>query len=372
MRDPRVEAMATILVDYSVEVKPGDLVLLSGPTLGAPLIEAVFRQVVDRGAHPTVQVALPGLEEYFMRQASEEQLTFISPVLDLITEKYDKFINILGEANTRSMTNVAPQRQALRASAHRETTRRMLERAAAGELRWVVTLFPTHAHAQDAEMSLEDYEEFVFRACLPDAGDPIGFWRRLSKAQQGWVDYLRGRHAVRIRAQDTDLTLRIDGRPFINCDGKENFPDGEIFTSPLEDSAEGTIRFTYPAIYAGRQVEDVRLRFEEGRVLEAHAGKGEAFLLEMLNTDAGARYLGELAIGTNKGIDRFTGETLFDEKIGGTCHLALGKSYPESGGKNESAIHWDMVCDLREGGEIWVDGELIYQDGDFTFDPSGS
>ena len=178
-----------------------------------------------------------------------------------------------------------------------------------------------------------------------------------------------GKKTVRILAKDTDLTLSIEGRPFINCDGKENFPDGEIFAGPVENSAQGTIRFTYPAIEYGREVQNVWLRFEDGKVVEAKADKGEEFLHKRLDTDVGARYVGEFAIGTNRGIQRFTRNTLFDEKIGGTCHLAVGRGYPESGSRNESAIHWDMVCDLRDGGEIWVDDVLIHKDGEFTFDP---
>lgn len=369
MQDPRIEKIAQVLVEYSVNVQPNDLVFIMGTVLASPMLEAVYRRVLARGGHPSLQVTLPALEEYFMYHASEEQLRFVPPILELVVERYDKFINILGAANTRALTNVPPARQVLRSQASEPIMRRLMERAAAGELQWVLSLFPTPAYAQDAEMSQEEYENFVFGACLPDPEDPIAYWQKLSAFQQAWVHYLADKRTLRVRAEDTDLEMRIEGRPFINCDGKENFPDGEIFTSPIEDSVNGTIRFTYPATYAGRRVENVRLRFENGRVVEAHADKGEEFLLKMLDTDAGARYVGEFAIGTNKGIRQFTGETLFDEKIAGTCHLALGRSYPESGGKNHSAIHWDMVCDLRQGGEIWVDGELIYKDGDFTFTP---
>lgn len=370
MQDPRVDKIAQILVEYSVDVQEGDLVLIDGSALGVPLVEAVYRRVVKRGGLPDLKVDLPGLREFFMREATPAQLSFVSPVTQLVTDKYQKFIHVMGEANTRAMTGVDPSRQVMRARATEMIMKRFMERASTGELKWVLTLFPTQAHAQDAEMSLEEYEEFVFGACLPEPDDPIGYWQRFSRYQAGWVDYLADKQTMRIIAPDTDLTLNFAGRTFINCDGKENFPDGEIFTSPIEDSVNGAIRFTYPAVFGGREVEDVRLRFEAGKVVEAKAGKGEDYLLKMLDTDEGARYLGEVAIGTNKGIQRFTREILFDEKIGGTCHLALGKSYPETGGQNESAIHWDMVCDLHDGGEIWVDDVLIHRDGDFTFDPA--
>jgi aminopeptidase len=371
MMDPRIDKIAQILVEYSVDVQPGELVVIEGNTAGAPLVEAVYRRVIRRGGLPHLEIDLPGLRTFFMREASPEQLRFVSPTIELAVNTYQKFIQVMGEVNTRSMTSVAPERQVIRAQATQTLMKTFLERSSKGDLKWVLTLFPTHAYAQDAEMSLEEYEEFVFNACLPEPDDPIGYWQRFSEYQERWVNYLAGKHTLRIVAPDTDLTLDITGRTFINCDGRENFPDGEIFTSPVEHSANGTIRFSYPAIYDGREVEDVWLRFEAGRVVDAKAGKGEDFLLKMLDTDNGARYLGEVAIGTNKGIQRFTKEILFDEKIGGTCHLALGKSYPETGGLNDSGIHWDMVCNLRDGGEIWVDDVLIHKNGDFTFDPAG-
>ena len=370
MMDPRLDKIAQRWVEYSVDVQQGDLVSIGGDSPASPLIEAVYRRTVLRGGMPNLTLDLPGLREFFMRNATPEQLRFVSPVMELVTDKYQKFINIMGGVNTRSMTNVDPERQVMRAQSTEAIMKKFLSRASTGDLKWVVTLFPTDAYAQDAEMSLEEYEEFVFNACLPEPDDPIGYWKRFSEFQAGWVDYLAGKRTMRIIANDTDLTLEIAGRRFINCDGKENFPDGEIFTSPIENSVNGTIRYSYPAIYDGREVENIWLRFEDGKVVDAKAGKGEDFLLKMLDTDEGARYLGEVAIGTNKGIQRFTKEILFDEKIGGTCHLALGKSYPETGGQNESAIHWDMVCDLHDGGEIWVDDVLIHKDGDFTFDPA--
>jgi aminopeptidase len=230
----------------------------------------------------------------------------------------------------------------------------------------VGSLFPTNAYAQDAEMSLSEYEEFVYGACLPDMDDPVGHWQRFSTWQKKIVDWFEGKERVRVLAPDTDLRLSIAGRPFVNCDGHENMPDGEVFTSPVEDSAEGHVRFSYPTIYGGQEVIGVRLWFEQGRVVQASADKNEGFLLQTLDTDDGARYLGEFAIGTNAGITRYTGETLFDEKIDGSFHVAIGAGLPEAGGKNESGIHWDMVSDMRDGGEIWVDDELVYKDGEFV------
>lgn len=215
-------------------------------------------------------------------------------------------------------------------------------------------------------MSLTDFEDFVFGACLPDPADPIGWWQRLHERQEELVEWLRGKERVRVVAPDTELTLSIAGRTFINSDGAHNMPSGEVFTGPVEDTVEGHVRFTYPAIESGREVEDVQLWFEEGRVVKATAAKGEEFLLKTLDTDEGSRYLGEFAIGTNSGITRFTRSILFDEKIGGSFHVALGAGYPETGSQNRSAIDWDMICDLRQGGTIHVDDELLYRNGEFV------
>jgi aminopeptidase len=244
--------------------------------------------------------------------------------------------------------------------------RRTLDRAAAGELAWCSTLFPTPAFAQDAEMSLDEYEDFVFQACHVTDPDPVAVWRRFADRQARLVDRLSDKREVRLVGPDTDLVVSVAGRTWINCDGKNNFPDGEVFTGPVETATHGHVRFSYPAVLGGREVSDVRLWFENGRVVRATAAKNNDFLQTSLNVDDGARILGEFAIGTNYGVTRFTKNILFDEKIGGTVHMALGTAYPESGGQNRSALHWDMVCDLRQGGEVWVDGELLSKNGQFV------
>ena len=288
--------------------------------------------------------------------------------LKLVIDTYDVRIAVIAEENTKALSNVDPAKQVLRAQSRRELMKTSMERTAAGEFRWVVTLFPTNACAQDAEMSLSEYEDFVYGACLPDMDDPVGYWQRFSAWQQKIVDWLKGRKRVHVVGPETDLNLSIEGRPFINCDGRLNMPDGEVFTGPVEDSLEGHVCFSYPTIYQGREVTGVRLWFEKGRVVKASAEKNEEFLLKTLDTDEGSRRVGEFAIGTSKGITRFTREILFDEKINGSFHMALGAGYPESGSKNESAIHWDMLCDLRDGGEIRVDDELLYKNGEFVIE----
>ena len=363
MADPRVETVAKILVDYSVEVRPNQLVRITGGPEGAPLILAVYQKVLERGAHPFLQVGLEEAEELLYTYASDAHLDYVPPFMKDVIEQIDASIGIWTDVNTKQLTNADPARQSRRAVARRPLSDRLLERAAKKELRWTGTLYPTQAFAQDAEMSLREFEDFVYKACLVHEPDPIKAWRTVSKKQQHLVDWLNKAREIHVVGPDTDLKLEVTGRKWENCDGHENFPDGEIFTGPLEESVNGHIRYTYPACHFGREVEDVRLQFKDGKVIKATAAKNEQFLLKMLETDEGARYVGEFAFGTNSGIQRFTKNTLFDEKIGGTIHLALGKGFLETGSKNKSAIHWDMVCDLRDGGEVRVDGTLFLKDG---------
>ncbi|MCM8746487.1 aminopeptidase [Thermomicrobium sp. CFH 73360] len=364
MTDPRITQWAKVLVDYSLAVQPEQLVVISGTPLAAPLIREVFRLVLERGAYPVVQVTLPGLAEILFKEGSDRQLRFISPDERLGPEQADALLRILSESNTKALTGVDPSRQQLHQRARTELRQTYLERAAAGALNWCVTLYPTEAYAQDAEMSLAEYEGFVLRAGFLDQEDPVAAWQEQAREQARIIEWLSDKREVHIRAPDTDLRLSIAGRRFVNADGRKNFPDGEIFTGPVEDSVEGTIRFTYPSMVQGRQVEDIRLRFEGGRVVEASAARNEAFLHRMLETDEGARYVGEFAFGLNRAITRFTGNILFDEKIGGTLHLAIGAGYPETGSRNRSAVHWDMICDLRRDSEVWIDGQLFMKDGE--------
>jgi aminopeptidase len=363
MADPRVETLAKILVDYSVAVQPNQLVRISGGSEGAPLILAVYQRVLERGAHPFLQVEPEEAEELLYAYASDAQLDYVPPFMKDMIEQIDATIAIWTDVNTKQLTSADPAKQSRRSVAMRPLSDRLLERAAKKKLRWSGTLYPTQAFAQDAEMSLREFEDFVYKGCLVQEPDPIKAWKKISKKQHRLADWLNKAKKIHVVGPDTDLKLEVTGRKWINCDGHENFPDGEIFTGPIEKSVNGHIRYTYPACYFGREVEDVRLQFKEGKVIKATAAKNDKFLLKMLESDKGARYVGEFAFGTNSGIQRFTKNILFDEKIGGTIHLALGKGFPESGSKNKSAIHWDMVCDLRKGGEVRVDGTLFLKDG---------
>ena len=368
MGDPRVEKLAEVIVSYSVAVRPGDKVVIEGESLAEPLLKRLYVKVLQAGGHPLMRVALPGMEDLLFKYASDEQLRHVPEPLKMTTDTYDVRIAVGGADNTRSLTNVDPARMVLHQKARTELMKTFMRRSAAGELRWTYVVFPTNAYAQDAEMSLGEYEDFVYGACLPDMSDPVGYWRRLSERQQKVVDWLKGKEWLRVTGPEIDLRVGIAGRSFINCDGRYNMPDGEVFTGPVEDSVEGHVFFSYPAIYGGREVIGVRLWFEKGRVVKATAEKNQDFLSKTLDTDQGSRLVGEFAIGTNEGITHATREILFDEKINGSFHMALGAGYPETGSKNESAVHWDMVSDLRHGGQIWADDQLLYKDGKFAIE----
>jgi aminopeptidase len=366
MTDIRLEKLAQLIVNYSVKVRSGDKVAIYASSIAEPLIKEVYKNVLHAGGHPFIMVSPGGIEDILFKNASDEQLKYVHEPVKYIMEHYDVRISIASDDNTRELSQVDSSRIVLHRQARTELNKIFMERSASGALRWVVTLFPTNAYAQDAGMSLSDYEDFVYSACLPDMDDPVGYWQRFSVWQDGIIEWLKAKENVHIVGPDTDLRLSIKDRIFVNCDGRFNMPDGEIFTGPVEDSIDGYVTFSYPSHYSGREVTGVRLQFEHGKVIQAHADKDEEFLIKTLDTDNGARYIGEFAIGTNEGINRFTGEILFDEKINGSFHMALGAGYPETGSKNESAIHWDMICDLRQGGEIRVDGELLYRDGKFA------
>ncbi len=302
---------------------------------------------------------------YIFEEASPDQLNHEDVFWKTLNEDFEVRIFIQSEFNTRSLSDISPEKLKIHRQAHKDIFDTYFERMASGDLRRVSTLFPTQAYADDAGMSLTEFEDYVYSTTFSDCDDPVGEWSRIRDEQQVLVDWLKDKKEIRVAGPNVDLTLSIDGRVFINSDGRSNMPSGEIFTGPVEDSAQGWVRFTHPAILSGREVDGVELHFEKGRVIKASAEKNEDFLFTMLDLDEGSRYLGEFAVGTNKKINRFIKKILFDEKIGGTIHLALGKGYPITGSQNQSGIHWDMICDMRDGGQIFVDGELFYDSGEF-------
>jgi len=365
MPDPRLQKLAQLLINYSLEIRPGDKLRITSAPAAAPLLREVYREALRAGAYPTVRIEMEELTELSLRVASPDQLRYVSDIDRQEVEYFDATLNILADENTKALSSVAAERMAARQQARAPLLKRRLERAAQGELRWCLTLFPTQAYAQDASMSLEEYQEFVFAAGRLNEPDPAAAWREVEREQQRLADYLAKHDRLHFLAPGTDLSVRVGGRTWMNSCGHRNFPDGETFTGPIEDSANGTVRFTYPAIYGGREVEGIRLTFQDGRVVEATADKGEDYLQALLDQDPGARYLGEVAFGLNYNIRRFTGDILFDEKIGGTFHIALGQSYPQTGGRNQSGLHWDLICDLREG-EVFADGERCCAGGRFA------
>ena len=360
MIDVRASRLAKVLVGFSRQVKRGQKVLISGPVAAESLLLEIGREVLRAGGHAMYRMTPDAAAEVFYAEAGPEQLGFLPRSTLAAAREADHFISVLGETNTLALAQVDPKKMTIA-----DMARRPLQECVLGKKQWTLTLFPTAAYAQDAGMGLEEFEEFAYGAMGVLAKDPLAVWQKAKAMQEKIVKRLRGARQVRIVGPDTDLVLSVKGRTFLPCYGSCNMPDGEIFTGPVETSAEGRIRYSFPVCYHGKEVEDVRLEFEGGKAVKATAAKNEAFLTKMLDMDAGARRLGELGIGTNYGIARFIKNILFDEKIGGTVHLALGRSYEETGGLNKSALHWDMICDLRQGGRLEVDGKVLQADGKF-------
>lgn len=362
--DPRLHRLADVLVNYSTRVQPGDLVVLRAFDDGELLLRALHHATLTAGGNPVVQVMYDWSLYDLIKYGSDAQLDFVNPEMEWANERADARISIIADRNSKFRSNLDPEREQRWHRALKPVTARFMERSASGALRWCITQLPTESAAQDAEMSLEEYEDFVFGAGLLNDPNPVSCWHELSAHQQRRIDWLAEHDRVQIRGKDVDLDFSIRGRTFMNGDGAKNFPDGEICTGPVESSVNGRVRFTYP-LSIGREVDGIEFTFEGGKVERATATKNQDALLKLLDTDGGSRYLGEWGIGTNPGITRFSRNLLFDEKMHGTFHLAIGASYPETGGKNESAIHVDMICDLHDG-EIVVDGELFYRNGEFV------
>lgn len=360
-----MSAWARTMVDYSTGVRPGQTVAVAGTTAAEPLLRAVYRAVLEAGGFPVLALTLPQTQAELLSLGSDDQLKFLSPVEIFARGEADALINIMSETNTRALSGVDPARQRILEMARKPLLASTMDRSAQGSFNWVLTLFPTDAYAMDAGMSSSDFSEFVARACKLDQPDPVAAWSVQSAEQQRLIEWLDGKSEIHLIDDDTDLRLSVAGRRWINADGRRNFPDGEIFTGPVEDSVEGHVRFSFPVVTQGREIDDIRLRFEAGKVVDASAAHNEAYLVQTLDSDPGARRLGEFAFGSNFGIQRFIRNILFDEKIGGTVHMAVGAGYPETGSVNTSAVHWDMICDLRDGGSIDVDGQPFMRDGRF-------
>ncbi len=357
--------LAAVLTDYSAPIQKGEIGLIRTTTAAQLMIEALAEAILRRGGHPIITAESPNTENLLLKLGDEDQIGFLNPLHMTAIEKADVMYSIIAPFNTKHGTRVDPAKQARRQEAYRSLWAVYHQRVGAQELRWNVALWPTEAAAQEAEMSLLDYTEFVYRACALDQADPVAYWQEFQAQQERLVGWLKGKKRAEVKGPGIDITFEFAGRPWASAHGNVNMPDGEIYCAPLDESVNGRVAFSFPTVYAGREVNGVQLTFKDGLVIEDNAAKGEDFLRSRLGLDAGARRLGEFAIGNNPFIQQFTGETLFDEKIGGTIHMALGNAYTDVEGTNQSAIHWDMVHGMRDGGEIWIDGELFYRSGEF-------
>jgi aminopeptidase len=367
LADPRVEQLAKILVDHSTQIRPGDRVAIEATTAAEPLVRALYATILERGGYPYPLLELTDQDEILFSVAKNEQLDVTPPFRKLAYDQFESRIRIHSATNPRSLSGVDPARQRRRQKSLSPIMEAQMRRGADRSFKWVTTLYPTEGFAVEADMSYHNFEDFVYRACHADDPDPVAYWKKAEAKQARIIERIEGQNQVTLRGPNVDLTLSIKGRKFLNGAGINNMPDGEIYTGPVEDSVNGWVRFSYPAIYNGVMVEGVELTFTNGKVAKARADKNQAFLLEMCESDAGARYLGEFAIGTNYEIDHFSRNILFDEKLGGTFHMALGSGYPETGSKNKSMIHWDMICGMQDDSEIILDGEVIYKNGQFIF-----
>lgn len=365
MGDSRLNKLAKLLVNYSTEVKPGEFVFVMSDEVATPWMVEVVKEAVKAGAHVETMLNSGDVAEVKLKYSTAEQLQQENFIMKNTLEKADVWLSAWGSRNTKSNSNIPSEKLQLNAKGAASWRSIYSSKMGDGSLRWCGTQYPTYADAQEASMSYSEYEDFVYGAGLLDAEDPVAEWKRISAEQERWVKYLDTKKELHFISEGTDIKVNVSGRKWINCDGKVNFPDGEVFTSPVEDGINGYITFSFPGIYAGKEIEGIRLEIEKGKVVKANAKKGEDLLLALLATDDGSSRFGEVAIGTNYGIKNFTRNMLFDEKIGGTIHMAIGDSMPEAGGLNRSSIHWDMLCDMRNGGKIYADGELFYENGHF-------
>lgn len=366
--DAYIEKMANAIIRYSTAVKPGERVLIRTTSpAGEPLVQALYQEALRAGAFAFTYIHLRDENSLAMEATDDiEQLSAPNPMLELMYQTCDVVIRVDASENPAALSDYPPELMRARGAAGGAILKIQMEREGNGSMRRCSTLFPTQGYAQAAGMSLQQHEKFVYHGCKLHLDDPVAGWKELSREQARLVEWINEKKHLRVTGKNINMEMSIEGRTFINSDGRANFPSGEIFTGPVEDSVNGWVNFTYPAYYGGNRVDGVKLVFEDGLVTQASAEKNEAFLLSAIDSDPGARRLGEFAIGTNRDIQRFTGSILFDEKIGGTVHIALGQGYPHTGSHNKSSIHWDMICDMRDGGEIWVDDELFYKNGEFV------
>lgn len=355
---------ANLLTNFCLQVKEGDRVFVRSTYLAEPLLIPLQKAILEAGGKPVFQVGLRELERQLLALGNDDQLSFVNPLTKTVVESFEAYLFINAPFNLKETANIPTEKRDKRQQALRDINQTYFKRTASGEMKRSLCVYPTQALAQEAGMSLDEYREFVFGACKLFEPNPVKAWLEVRKEQQRLVDHLNKCSTVRYEGPGTDITFSTEGRTWINSDGTANMPSGEVFTSPVEDSAEGRVSYKFPAIYMDHEVEGVSLEVKNGEVVGWEADRGKDFLDYFFTID-GAKRFGEIAIATNYGIDRFTKNILFDEKIGGTVHMALGQSYPQAGGENESTVHWDMIADFREEGRVYADGEVIFEAGQF-------
>lgn len=358
------EKYAQVLINYSLQLKKNDKFMIRSTPNAAQLVKYCCREAILAGAYPETYFSVSGIGKMLLDYGTEEQLKYLSPTAMFFVDNFDVFLNINAPYSLKSLQRVDPQKIKIANESNAPVTERFFERTKNGELRWCGCEFPSYAQAQECGMGLDDYEKFLLKSCYIFEDDPVAKWEELHNHQQKIVDYLNNCENIQYQGKDIDVKFSCKGRTWVNCDGKMNMPDGEVFTSPVEDSVNGKIRFSYPGIFMGNEIEDILLEIKDGQVVKWKAEKGQK-LLDQIMDIPGTRRFGEAAIGTNYQINEFTKNMLFDEKIGGTIHMALGRSLPDSGGENKSTIHWDLLADMREDSEIIADSEVIYKNGEF-------
>lgn len=366
MADSRIESFAHILVDYCTRIVPNDRVFIETSTEAMPLLQEVFKQVLQRGGRPYLQMEFPEQRELYFQYMPYESSAYKNELMAHAYENFEARIRIWSEANTKALTNADPKKQSASAEGNSSILKSQFERGASGAFKWVTTLYPTRGYANQASMGFIEYEDFVYKAVHALEKDPVAYWKHVKEVQEKYIQALNGHDKIELKGPNVDLSLSIKGRTFVNSFGLHNMPDSEIFTGPVENSLNGWVKYTFPAVEMGVVVEGAELHFEQGQVVKSSARVRQDFLQQMIATDAGSSYVGEFAFGLNKDIDRFTGQILFDEKIGGSFHMALGAGYPETGSQNNSAIHWDLICGMRQDSEVKVDGEVFYKNGEFV------
>lgn len=359
-----LEKYADLLVNYCVDLQPGEKLFVQSTTLAEPLIREVYRAALKAGGDCDTSMSFREQNRIFNQYAEGDQLKHVSPLYQTALETYDAYIHIRAPFNLKENSENDKAKSKLRQQYTKHLNDTYFSRTATRSLKRNLCQYPTIASAQNAGMSLEAYEQFIFNACKLYDDNPMASWLEVRNNQQRIVDLLNNKTKVRYVGKDTDITFDTTGRTWINSDGQTNMPSGEVYTSPVEDGVNGHITFDYPAIYMGREVERVTLWVEDGYITKWDAARGKDFLDEIFAID-GTRRFGEAAIGTNYDINRITKNILFDEKIGGSVHMAIGQSYAQAGGKNVSSIHWDMIKDMQDGGSIYADDEEVYRNGQF-------